>query len=308
MPILCLLSGLSPQAGPSRLLDHEHLDTVSTTMASEILSYNHVSLSLENLTSIVSSALELTLPPREDRRMYDRAPNFPDGVSGWEYFDCLGIGYFDGYGHCPRDDQSRRPLHPHEERRWPSGSNVQVRRINEYDSNGYFYGVKVDDRDAQDGSGVRTEDKISYCGTGVVSCNFFIVRGCFEYLCAWLDPSLSQRVAFLDSAPSMTLQGELYEIVNSRHGSRGMNGWACLYIAILMRSLAKSGLLSGIQYGDITKTLEDYQRRFLKARKGSKHTSRAINAGLRGIELLPAIFRDFQCWQSMRPDMYVPFI
>jgi hypothetical protein len=66
--------------GPSLLIDHEALSTISTTMAFEILSYEqlHVSLSLEDLTSVVSSALELTLPLRRDRGMYDRAPNLPD--------------------------------------------------------------------------------------------------------------------------------------------------------------------------------------------------------------------------------------
>ena len=68
-------------------------------------------------------------------------------------------------------------------------------------------------------------------------------------------------------------------------------------------------ILSCIQYGDIIKTIDDYanQARFLGARKGSKHTSRAISAELRGTDLLPAIFRDFQCWLSVRPDMYVLF-
>src|SRR5882757_3055350 len=65
--LLCLLSGINANGGPTRLIDHEDLDTVSTTMASEILSFGQVSLNLETLTSIVASALQLTLPPREDR-------------------------------------------------------------------------------------------------------------------------------------------------------------------------------------------------------------------------------------------------
>ena len=50
---------------PTRLIDHEYLETVSATMAFEIFAYGQVSLRLDvqNLASIVSSALELTLPP-----------------------------------------------------------------------------------------------------------------------------------------------------------------------------------------------------------------------------------------------------
>ena len=211
--VTCILSALSPLGGPGGLIDHKDLDIVSAKMASEILSYKQVYLSLEDLTSIISSALELTLPP-EDYFLYDRALNFPDGFSDWEYFDCVGIGHFeDQYKGCFIDGRGGV---------CPSGRDVQVRRINQYDHYGYFYGVIVDDPDAQDGSGVRTEDEASFCG--VLNCSFFIMRGCLEYLRAWLDPSLPQRLAFLDSAPSMTLEGELYEIVNSRHEPRGTNG------------------------------------------------------------------------------------
>jgi hypothetical protein len=84
-----------------------------------------------------------------------------------------------------------------------------------------------------------------------------------------------------------------------------MHGFV-IHSAVLMNSLDQdSGILSGIQYGDITETFEYDQVRFLKARKGSKHTACEINMGLRGWELLPAIFRDFQCWLSMRPDLSV---
>jgi hypothetical protein len=58
-------------------------------MATEILSYGQVSLSLGNLASIVSSALELTLPPPGYRDIYDFAPKLSDGVSDWEFFDWI---------------------------------------------------------------------------------------------------------------------------------------------------------------------------------------------------------------------------
>lgn len=90
--------GLNPLGVPTRLIDYEDLDIVSATIASEILSYGQVSLSLQNLASIVSSALKLTLPPPEHRHVYDFAPKLPDGVSDLEYFDFIDIGYFDEDG------------------------------------------------------------------------------------------------------------------------------------------------------------------------------------------------------------------
>lgn len=58
-----------------------------------------------------------------------------------------------------------------------------MRRINEYDNYGYFYGVIVNDPDAP--KGVRTDPVASYCGMGSkakVNRNFFVVQGCLEYL------------------------------------------------------------------------------------------------------------------------------
>ena len=288
--MLCPLSGLSPLGGPDRLIDHEDLDTVSTTMAHEILSYGQVSLSFQDLASIVSSALELTLPPPEYRHIYDLAPKLLDGISDWKYFDPIGIGHFDEDGYCLVDENGF----------CPPGADVEVRRLDEYSSYGRFHAIIVDDGE----SGERSERKPTFCrSTKTDSCNFFVMRGCLEYLRVWLDPSLPQRVASMDSTPSMNLEGELYEIVNSRHEITGMYINSFIH-AVVKSSLYAWSLFPSFQYGDISKTLEmEDQFRFLKARKGSRHTSRAISAGLRGKELLPALFGDFQCWLSMRPDM-----
>jgi hypothetical protein len=206
--MLCPLSGLNPLGGPARLIDYGDLETVSTTMASEILAYGQVSLDLHNLASIVSSALELTLPPPErNRHAYDLAPKLPDGVSDWEYFDPIGIGHFDEDGDCPVDEHGR----------CPSGRYVQIRRLDHYNSYGRFYGV------IDEGGAILNQISRTYCGPEIINCNLFVMRGCLEYLRAWFDPSLPSRVAFMDSAPSLSLEGELYEIINSHHEIRGMN-------------------------------------------------------------------------------------
>lgn len=157
-------------------------------MASEILSYGQVSLSLRNLASIVSSALELSLPPPEYGNIYDLAPKLPDGISDWKYFEPIGIGHFDEDGYCPFDEHDC----------CPSGRNVQLRRLDEYEYNGRFFGIIIDD---EEGSGERLERKQTICR----SSNFLVMRGCLEYLCIWLDPSLPQRIAFMDSTTSMSL-------------------------------------------------------------------------------------------------------
>lgn len=209
--MLCPLSGLNPLGGPTRLIDHEDLETLSTTMASEILTYGQVSLNLnlQHLAAIVSSALELTLPPPEYRGVYDLAPKLPDGVSDWEYFYPIGIGHFDDDGYCPVDKHGR----------CPSGRYVQMRRLDHYNTYGRFYGVIVDD-----GGGARLERKKTFCRSSktVVNFNFFVTHGCLEYLRAWLDPSLPSRVAFVNSVPLLNLERELYEIINSHHEIRGM--------------------------------------------------------------------------------------
>lgn len=201
--MLCPLSGLSAFGGPIDLVGNEDIDTmVPTEMASEIISYGEISLSLEDLASIILNTLEMTLPPPEDRGIQD-ALKLPDGVSDWEYFHPIAIGHFD-----PPLLFEKRGDHP-------SGRDIQIRRLTEYDGYGKFLAHIVKD----EGGGERTVEDSTMCSPDR---NVFVLKGCLEYLRVWLDPSLPQRVAFMDSAPSMSLEGELYEILNSRHESRGM--------------------------------------------------------------------------------------
>ncbi|KDR67001.1 hypothetical protein GALMADRAFT_216689 [Galerina marginata CBS 339.88] len=212
----------------------------------------------------------------EHKYVYGLTRELPEGISDWEYFDCIGIGHFNVNGFCPIDEDGRSP----------SGRDVEIRRLDQYDAYGWFYGVLVDN---EEGTGMRSEQMCTVCraNTAVPNCNFFVMRGCLEYLRHWLDPSLPPRVAFMETSPSMSLEGELYEIVNSHDEIRD-----------------RSNLFPSIRYGDIPKALEQDQFRFLNARKGSRHISCAINKGLRNKELLPALFSDFQCWLTMRPDIW----
>lgn len=64
-----------------------------------------------------------------------------------------------------------------------------------------------------------------------------------------------------------------------------------------------TALLPCLDYGGIQKSLEQWQSFYMPCRRGTKHVSRAIDAGLRGANLIPALLRDCRVWMFMRPDM-----
>lgn len=60
-----------------------------------------------------------------------------------------------------------------------------------------------------------------------------------------------------------------------------------------------------MEYDDIEDSLEQCQDYvFPGCWKNGRHTAHAIDAGLRGEKLLPAIMRDSRAWMFMRPDVY----
>lgn len=64
-----------------------------------------------------------------------------------------------------------------------------------------------------------------------------------------------------------------------------------------------TGLVPEIDYQGIEASLEQWQDFFMPCRRGTKHVARAIEAGLREVELIPAILQDCRAWMFMRPDM-----
>lgn len=64
----------------------------------------------------------------------------------------------------------------------------------------------------------------------------------------------------------------------------------------------QTGLLPEIDYDDIQSSLVQWQMHFIHCRRGSTHIAQAIEAGLRGQDLLPALLRDSRAWMFMRPD------
>ena len=69
-----------------------------------------------------------------------------------------------------------------------------------------------------------------------------------------------------------------------------------------------SGTLPEIEYDGIEDSLQQCQDFvFPGCWKNSHYTALAIDAGLRGKKLLPALMRDSRVWMFMRPNEYVAF-
>ncbi|KAI0336729.1 hypothetical protein GY45DRAFT_14247 [Cubamyces sp. BRFM 1775] len=118
------------------------------------------------------------------------------------------------------------------------------------------------------------------------SCNIWVHFGCWHMLRNWLDCSLPPRLG-RDGKP-LTLFGELYEVVASRHERQEHGG----------------GWLPCIDYGGTLDAYmgSQYQDYILGPRKGVAHTVQAIEQGLRDESLIPAILEDSRYWMFVRPD------
>lgn len=207
--MLCPLSALDPNQGPKTLIDEPDLKDVASEMALEILSYDVCSLDFDELTSILSSALSLTLSPPEGGLTDNPVHKLPDGIFKWEDDGVLGIAYWDRDQILDLD-----PLMVND--RCRSGLGVETRLLGGHDGYGYFYSIIVGGEDGEEKGWV---DRFTCCSDNR-GWPFFVLRTCFQYLSVWLDPHLPPRIAFKDSAPTMSLEGELYEILNTRNEER----------------------------------------------------------------------------------------
>lgn len=71
-----------------------------------------------------------------------------------------------------------------------------------------------------------------------------------------------------------------------------------------LRSSGYGGTLPEMEYDDIEDSLDQCQDFiFPHCWKTGRHTALAIEAGMRGKDLLPAIMRDSRAWMFMRPNV-----
>jgi hypothetical protein len=135
--------------------------------------------------------------------------------------------------------------------------------------------------------------------------NFFCLRAPYHYLQCWLDrESLPPRQTAFPLEPDMSFEGEFYEVVNYMAGGRGMfilviNRWKEL---ISLDDV--TGTLGTIDYEGIEDTHAQCQDNFIEGFSGAYELGIALQAGLRGKDLIPALLRDFQVWQTCPADRY----
>ncbi|KAI0346160.1 hypothetical protein BDW22DRAFT_725295 [Trametopsis cervina] len=268
---LCLLCGVCAVGGPHLLLPQHKLEEVTEQLATETKKGD-----LETQRIIAEALATMFFPTEmEVGFRHEWRPEGAGPVAGevlHYYTDrCIAIGYFepdDNLGAAPR----RGDL-------IPDGTNVRIRQVGEC-AGGFFCTVMR----ARGWRDEPAEVRISDCSTTDGSNpNLAVCQRCYHYLKFWLDMSTLPASC---NERSLSFAGELYEVVNSRTARRDI-----------------LGLLPTLKYDGIEDTLGDWQCFFIHTRRGTKHLACAIEAGLRGSQLIPAILQDCRAWMFVRPDV-----
>ena len=281
---LCLLCGV--YGGPCDIVSRYGLDDVVKAIVSDIRPDD------PELAEVIKDALLASLPPAQ--RTLGYAPEWlPAGMGNGGYSSgaWVAVGHFNADGEAPLSGG-----------RVPDGRGVQVRRVRDGDG-GDFGELLVTDKHGEEAS----ENTYTVCSVRREEGrpNFFLCERCYAYLESWLDrESLPPSSRASGSDCELPFASELYEIVNSRKAQRGKRGhyWA-QPLTHPEHIDENTGLLPEIDYDGIERSLVQWQTHFMPCRKGTKHIAEAIEAGLRGADLLPAVLRDCRGWMFMRPDV-----
>ncbi|GJE88835.1 F-box protein [Phanerochaete sordida] len=267
---LCLLCGVSG-SGP-RDIAHRDIATEAKTIADEICPGN------VELVQILEQALRVSEEGEQGELRDDRKPWLVNGLGYNGYAeDYIAIGCF---------DDENIGFAPMREGKAPRGEHVEVRRVDGI-SSGSFTQVVVE----RDGRQVKENRDTNCSATDSAGMpNIWLDTRCYHYLESWVDwqsvPAPSKH--HISSRPPLSFASELYEMIYSRKRQRD----------------SSSGLPPEIDYQGIEASLEQWQDFFMPCRRGSKHVAQAIEAGLRGADLIPAILRDCRAWMFMRPDIW----
>jgi hypothetical protein len=213
---VCVICGISPSSDP-RLSGPCWLLWASRgavgEIATEVMSINEDDS--EEILSIVEDAV--SLPIYNNGQTIDHLRKLMPGLCDWSGFKrCMAIGQFDHDG----DATLIEPDGKNTLSQIPDGRQVVVRLVEGYNSATFNKVLKVVEDDA-------TEEPVPFayssCSAFEGNPNFFVSEGCYHYLHAWLDwTALPLRKQAFPSDPAPLFFGaELYEIVNSKDGSRG---------------------------------------------------------------------------------------
>ncbi|KAI0084837.1 hypothetical protein BDY19DRAFT_997400 [Irpex rosettiformis] len=267
---LCLVCGVCPGGGPYSLLTRYQLEDKAREIASELEEGN------EELVAIVRDALAASFSDEEGTLgfRYDWLPEGMGSVSVEDHHyatgTCIAVGYFTDIGLAPFHDS-----------KLPDGCNVQIRQVTQ-DSGGSFGALVCT-------QGPRTETLDFWptdCSTTEdINCNFAVHDRCYYYLKNWINHA---GLPSPNNGRSLSFAGELYELLNSRTNPRDSD----------------HSLFPGVDYAGIEASLDQWQSFFTPCRKGVKYIRRAIQEGIRGKDLIPAILRDCRAWMFMRPDIW----
>ncbi|CAG8648542.1 4255_t:CDS:10, partial [Acaulospora colombiana] len=133
---------------------------------------------------------------------------------------------------------------------------------------------------------VEGSDVAVYTDASASSDAFFCLRGPYFYVQSWIDrDSLPPRQATFPLEPDMSFEGEFYEIVHYR-----------------LKRMEYTGKLEEIDYEGIDLTLDQWQDTFCRVFTGANELGRALKCGRRGNDLIPALLRDFNVWQTCPAD------
>ncbi|KAL0949462.1 hypothetical protein HGRIS_009516 [Hohenbuehelia grisea] len=291
---ICLICSISPGKGPRSLTYHGH----AANLAEEILALRpDLTMDATEIASIVAAALELDWDKYSDVGLPE-----VEGVEG------LWSGYWDGFyrvvliGHWKDGDHVgewvRRLVsnvggtsYIHDDRRFPTGVDVAVLRGATVDGSSFYEAEHSQTFDEQYGQGSTLAASNAFYPAGLYNRadpenpTVLLSMCCFYYLQHWIDFERLPPPCTLPSGDTLSLPGELYEIVNSR-SEQQFNTLPC------------------IDYDGIDGTLEQWQDFFERARRGVKNVAQAISSGLRGEDLIPALRQDYRCWAFMRTDIW----
>ena len=207
MPIheLCLLLCLCLGGGPPYLLtSSDDIDLVVEEMADEIKAI--LETTPPDLLSIIQESLTLAVFDNFGDRTWNHKK--PYGLAERSYFDvAIAIGHFD------EDPDGSCRVYYHNFQTGticaPNRHNVELRRVYSDAESAYFNYVVMEAAEYQ---------TMTDCRAWGGNPNFFVLKGCYKYLEAWLcwDSLPPQGLPFPTNAALMSIPSEFYKIVNSQ--------------------------------------------------------------------------------------------
>ncbi|PVF92491.1 hypothetical protein CPB86DRAFT_183800 [Serendipita vermifera] len=274
---LCVICGLTPDGGPTRLFDTKEkcLDNLIKNLQDMNLDLDmgeqELRQEIENILDLFEWAGDGYRELLQETSL--DAPYFPFPDQLWDGWKAIVIGTFDESGqHLSTTFYDANGFLNYRPSR---GYDVITQLVDQHSVlGGYFDMVDMDNYISAS----------SYMSNG----NLFCLRAPYFYLQAWLHrETLPPRQIAFPSEPDMSFEGELYEIINTRKEAR------------------RGGILCAINYGGIEHTYDGQYQDYLEC-DDTRPTrlGQLLKMGKRGHDLIPGFLYDFNTWQTCPTDRY----